>query len=174
MDAPPHKVTVLISGTQGEPMSALSRVAVDNHKHVSRGARRHGGAQLAHHSGQREGDLPHDRTTCRGAAPTCVYGIMNPPLHVSGHASVGGADADAEPGAAHATSCPIHGEYRQLAKHAQLAEHLRHVGPRRDLHPGNRRRRWRSTNTARARAAGSRSAASASIPARSTTWWRTW
>src|SRR5262249_52546653 len=31
----PDKVTVLISGTQGEPMSALSRVAVDNHKHIS-------------------------------------------------------------------------------------------------------------------------------------------
>ena len=26
---------MLISGTQGEPMSALSRVAVDNHKHLS-------------------------------------------------------------------------------------------------------------------------------------------
>src|SRR5215831_11277959 len=35
MDTPPNKMTVLISGTQGEPMSALSRVAVDNHKHVS-------------------------------------------------------------------------------------------------------------------------------------------
>src|ERR1043166_4950786 len=29
MEAPPDKVAVLISGTQGEPMSALSRVAVD-------------------------------------------------------------------------------------------------------------------------------------------------
>ena len=29
---PPEKVCVLISGTQGEPMSALSRAAVDNHK----------------------------------------------------------------------------------------------------------------------------------------------
>ena len=34
-DAARHKVAVLISGTQGEPMSALSRVAVDNHKHIS-------------------------------------------------------------------------------------------------------------------------------------------
>ena len=33
-DLPPDKVCVLISGTQGEPMSALSRAAVDNHKHA--------------------------------------------------------------------------------------------------------------------------------------------
>ena len=31
---PPEKVCVMISGTQGEPMSALSRAAVDNHKHA--------------------------------------------------------------------------------------------------------------------------------------------
>src|SRR5712672_2105281 len=35
MDVPPNKVAILISGTQGEPMSALARVAVDNHKHIS-------------------------------------------------------------------------------------------------------------------------------------------
>jgi ribonuclease J len=29
-----HDVVVMISGTQGEPMSALSRAAVDNHKHA--------------------------------------------------------------------------------------------------------------------------------------------
>ena len=33
-DLPPEQVCVLISGTQGEPMSALSRAAVDNHKHA--------------------------------------------------------------------------------------------------------------------------------------------
>src|ERR1700744_4029420 len=33
-DLPPEKVCVLISGTQGEPMSALSRAAVDNHRHA--------------------------------------------------------------------------------------------------------------------------------------------
>ena len=31
---PPEKVAVVVSGTQGEPMSALSRVAVDNHKNL--------------------------------------------------------------------------------------------------------------------------------------------
>ncbi|MGI4755860.1 MAG: ribonuclease J [Janthinobacterium lividum] len=33
-DMAPEKVCVMISGTQGEPMSALSRAAVDNHKHA--------------------------------------------------------------------------------------------------------------------------------------------
>ena len=55
------KVAILISGTQGEPMSALSRVAVDNHKHVSVEA----GDTVVLSSriipGKREGDLPHDR-----------------------------------------------------------------------------------------------------------------
>ena len=61
MDLPPDKVAILISGTQGEPMSALSRVAVDNHKHISVEQGDTRGAQLAHHSRQREGHLPHDR-----------------------------------------------------------------------------------------------------------------
>lgn len=33
-DTPDHKLLVMISGTQGEPMSALSRAAVNNHKHA--------------------------------------------------------------------------------------------------------------------------------------------
>src|SRR5437764_3520249 len=35
MSAAPGKVCVIVSGTQGEPMSALSRVAVDQHKSLS-------------------------------------------------------------------------------------------------------------------------------------------
>ncbi|MGH9582552.1 MAG: ribonuclease J, partial [Bryobacteraceae bacterium] len=34
MQMPPDKVVAVVSGTQGEPMSAMSRVAVDNHKHL--------------------------------------------------------------------------------------------------------------------------------------------
>src|SRR5262249_25311759 len=34
MQIPPNKVAAIVSGTQGEPMSAMSRVAVDNHKHL--------------------------------------------------------------------------------------------------------------------------------------------
>src|SRR6516225_389259 len=35
MTMAPSKVAVVVSGTQGEPMSAMSRVAVDNHKHLT-------------------------------------------------------------------------------------------------------------------------------------------
>src|SRR5712671_4348422 len=35
MSAAPGKVCVVVSGTQGEPMSAMSRVAVDSHKSLS-------------------------------------------------------------------------------------------------------------------------------------------
>ena len=71
MDTPPAKLTLLISGTQGEPMSALSRVAVDNHKHVSLEP----GDTVALSSriipGNEKAHLPHDRPSWRGAAPTC-------------------------------------------------------------------------------------------------------
>ena len=56
-----------------------------------------------------------------------MYGSMNPPLHVSGHGSVEELRLVlnlVRP----RYFMPIHGEYRQLAKHARLAEHLRFVG----------------------------------------------
>ena len=65
---PPDKVAVLVSGTQGEPMSALSRVAVDNHKHLSVET----GDTVVLSSriipGQREGHLPHDQPHSPSAA----------------------------------------------------------------------------------------------------------
>ena len=52
---------------------------------------------------------------------------MNPPLHVSGHASVEEMKLVlnlVRP----RYFMPIHGEFRQLSKHARLAEHLRFAG----------------------------------------------
>jgi ribonuclease J len=122
----PDKVTVLISGTQGEPMSALARVAVDNHKHISVDK----GDTVVLSSRIIPGNEKAifrmiDHMSRRGA--DVMYGATNPPVHVSGHASV----EELKLVLNLVRPCffmPIHGEYRQLSKHARLAEHLRFAG----------------------------------------------
>src|SRR5437764_11039828 len=122
----PDKVAVLISGTQGEPMSALARVAVDNHKHISVDA----GDTVALSSRIIPGNEKAiyrmiDHMARRGA--DVMYGTMNPPLHVSGHASVEEMTLLLNllrP----RYFMPVHGEFRQLSKHARLADHLRFAG----------------------------------------------
>jgi len=126
MQAAPNKVAVLVSGTQGEPMSALSRVAVDNHKSLTverddtvvLSARIIPGNEKAiyrmiNHLSKRGADV--------------IYGSMNPPVHVSGHGSAEELKLVlnlVRP----RYFMPIHGEYRQLARHASLAQHLRGAG----------------------------------------------
>src|ERR1700724_3868177 len=126
MQTAPSKVVAIVSGTQGEPMSAMSRVAVDNHKHLSietgdivaLSARiipgnEKGIYRMINHISRRGADL--------------VYGSMNPPIHVSGHGSAEELRLVlnlVRP----KYFVPVHGEYRQLAKHAQLAQHLSHLG----------------------------------------------
>jgi ribonuclease J len=126
MQMPPEKVAVVVSGTQGEPMSALSRVAVDNHKHlylqpddtVVFSSRIIPGNEkaiyrLMNHVARRGAEL--------------VYGNMQPPVHVSGHASEEELKLVlnlVRP----RYFVPIHGEYRQLSRHASLAQHLRSAG----------------------------------------------
>src|SRR6202035_274552 len=56
-----------------------------------------------------------------------IYGSMNPPIHVSGHGSAEELRLVlnlVRP----RFFIPIHGEYRQMARHAQLAQHLSHLG----------------------------------------------
>jgi ribonuclease J len=123
---PAEKLTILISGTQGEPMSALSRVAVDNHKHLSVEA----GDTVVLSSRIIPGNEKAifrmmDHLARRGA--DVIYGSMNPPIHVSGHGSVEELKLIlnlVRP----RYFVPIHGEFRMLTKHARLAEHLRHIG----------------------------------------------
>jgi ribonuclease J len=126
MQARPDKVCVVVSGTQGEPMSAMSRVAVDNHKNLSIGQ----GDTVVLSSRIIPGNEKAiyrmiNHVSRRGA--DVVYGTMNPPVHVSGHASSEELKLVlnlVRP----RYFVPIHGEYRQLAKHAALAQHLRHAG----------------------------------------------
>src|SRR5206468_900204 len=126
MDVAPGKVAFLISGTQGEPMSALARVAVDNHKHVS--VEKGDAVVLSSRiipGNEKAIFRMIDHMSKRGA--DVLYGSMNPPLHVSGHASIEEMKLVlnlVRP----RYFMPIHGEFRQLSKHARLADHLRFAG----------------------------------------------
>jgi ribonuclease J len=111
---------VLISGTQGEPMSALSRAAVDNHKH----AKIEKGDTVVLSSRIIPGNEKAiyrmiDHLFRRGARVIYEDG-SSPPVHVSGHASQEELKLIinlVKP----RYFIPIHGEYRQLKLHAELA-----------------------------------------------------
>jgi ribonuclease J len=126
MTMPADKVVAVVSGTQGEPMSSMSRVAVDNHKHLSIEA----GDTVVMSSRIIPGNEKAiyrmiNHVARRGA--DIVYGTMNPPVHVSGHASAEELRLVlnlVRP----RYFVPVHGEYRQLAKHVKLAQHLSNVG----------------------------------------------
>ncbi len=126
MQMPPNKVVVVVSGTQGEPMSAMSRVAVDNHKSLSvePGDTVAISARIIPGNEKAIGRMMNHLAR-RGA--DVVYGTMNPPIHVSGHGSAEELRLVlnlVRP----RFFVPIHGEYRQMARHAQLSKHLSHSG----------------------------------------------
>jgi len=116
----PEKVCVMISGTQGEPMSALSRAAVDNHKH----AKIEKGDTVVLSSRI----IPGNEKTIyrmidhlfRREAHVIYEDGSSPPVHVSGHASQEELKLVinlVKP----RYFIPIHGEYRQLKLHAEMA-----------------------------------------------------
>jgi ribonuclease J len=117
---PPEKVCVLISGTQGEPMSALSRAAVDNHKHAK--IEKNDTVVLSSRI------IPGNEKTIyrvidhlfRREAHVIYDDGSYPPVHVSGHASQDELKLVinlVKP----KFFTPIHGEYRQLKLHAEMA-----------------------------------------------------
>ncbi|MGH9669157.1 MAG: ribonuclease J [Terriglobales bacterium] len=117
---PPEKVCVLISGTQGEPMSALSRAAVDNHKHAHIGK----GDTVVLSSriipGNEKAIYRMIDHLFRREAHVIYEDGSSPPVHVSGHASQEELKLIinlVKP----RYFIPIHGEYRQLKRHAELA-----------------------------------------------------
>ena len=121
---PPEKVCVLISGTQGEPMSALSRAAVDNHKH----AKIEKGDTVVLSSRI----IPGNEKTIyrmidhlfRREAHVIYEDGTSPPVHVSGHGSQEELKLIinlVKP----RYFIPIHGEYRQLKLHAEMAAAMR-------------------------------------------------
>ena len=120
----PEQVCVLISGTQGEPMSALSRAAVDNHKH----AKIENGDSVVLSSriipGNEKAIYRMIDHLFRRQAHVIYEDGSSPPVHVSGHASQEELKLIinlVKP----KYFIPIHGEYRQLKLHAEMAGAMR-------------------------------------------------
>ena len=118
---PAEDVLCLTTGSQGEPMSALSRIAIDDHRHVKVGpgdtvvlsARSIPGNEKAigriiNHLARRGASVVHE-------------GIKH--VHVSGH----GSEEELKLVLSLARPryfIPVHGEYRQLSQHARIAERV--------------------------------------------------
>ena len=117
-DYPARKVACVTTGSQGEPMAALSRIAIDDHRHVRLepddvvvfSARAIPGNQRAigrvmDHIARRGAEVVHDERRA---------------VHVSGHGSAEELKlllSLVRP----RYFVPIHGEYRFLAEHARVA-----------------------------------------------------
>ena len=119
----PEKVCVLISGTQGEPMSALSRAAVDNHKHakIEKGDTVMLSSRII--PGNEKAIYRMIDHLFRREAHVIYEDGSSPPVHVSGHASQEELKLVInllKP----KYFIPIHGEYRQLKLHAELASSM--------------------------------------------------
>jgi ribonuclease J len=118
-DFPGQDVLCLCTGSQGEPLAALPRIAINDHKHVKLGgsdvvvfsARAIPGnekaiARVMNHVARRGADVISD-------------GMKH--VHVSGH----GSEEELKLMLALVKPrffVPIHGEYRQLARHARMAK----------------------------------------------------
>ncbi|MGA7856868.1 MAG: ribonuclease J [Terracidiphilus sp.] len=119
-DFAPEQLMILISGTQGEPMSALSRAAVDNHKHARIDAGDTGVLSSRIIPGNEKSIFRViDHLYRRDANVICDDG-SNGLIHVSGH----GCQEEmrllinlVRP----KFFVPVHGDYRYLRHHAKVA-----------------------------------------------------
>ena len=118
----PRRIVILASGSQAEPMSSLSRIAVDNHRHVSieendsviLSARIIPGNEksifrMLDHMFRRRALVYYDNSA----------GV----IHVSGHASQEEQKLILQL-VKPRYFVPVHGEYRHLFRHAALAHQL--------------------------------------------------
>ncbi|MFZ0739863.1 MAG: ribonuclease J [Candidatus Acidiferrales bacterium] len=119
----PHKLVVLASGTQAEPMSALSRIAVDNHRLLSIEENDTVILSARIIPGNERAIFRMIDHLFRRQVLVYYEGGRSAPIHVSGHASQEEMKLLlnlVRP----KYFVPMHGEYRQLFRHAALAEQL--------------------------------------------------
>ena len=118
MELPPGQVMILCTGSQGEPMSALTRIAYNDHPSISV---ERGDTVIISAKPVPGNELRvHDSINRLAKAGAEVLHQEIAPVHVSGHAcseEMRTLLSLIRPRA----MMPVHGEYRMLAAHGQLA-----------------------------------------------------
>ena len=117
------KLVVLASGTQAEPMSALSRISVDNHRLMSISANDTVILSARIIPGNEKAIFRMIDHLFRRRVLVYYEGGRNAPIHVSGHASQEEMKILLQL-VRPKYFIPMHGEYRQLFQHAALAEQV--------------------------------------------------
>src|ERR1700683_1453147 len=119
----PQKLVVLASGTQAEPMSALSRIAVDNHRLLSIAENDTVILSSRIIPGNEKAIFRMIDHFFRRRVLVYYEGGRSAPIHVSGHASQEEMKILLQL-VRPKYFVPLHGEYRQLFQHAALAEQV--------------------------------------------------
>jgi len=119
----PKRLVVLASGTQAEPMSALSRIAVDNHRMLSLAENDTVILSARIIPGNEKAIFRMIDHLFRRRVLVYYEGGRNSPIHVSGHASQEEMKILLQL-VRPKYFVPLHGEYRQLFQHAALAEQV--------------------------------------------------
>lgn len=120
---PPREVALVVAGSQGEPMSAMARIAVDRHRWI--GVEPGDDVVLSARvipGNEKAIFRMMDHFYRRGAHVHYDDG-SHPPVHVSGHGSAEELRLMlnlVRP----RYFIPVHGEYRQLSRHLELANEL--------------------------------------------------
>jgi ribonuclease J len=119
----PRRLAILASGTQAEPMSSLSRIAVDNHRLLSIGQNDTVILSARIIPGNEKAIFRMIDHLFRRNVLVYYEGGRAAPIHVSGHASQEEMKIILQL-VRPKYFVPLHGEYRQLFRHAALAEQM--------------------------------------------------
>jgi ribonuclease J len=114
-------VLCIATGSQGEPQAALSRIAIDDHRHVRLGPDDRVVFSARAIPGNEKAIARTMNHIARRGADVITDSMKH--VHVSGH----GAEEESKLMLSLVRPrylVPIHGEYRQLARHARVAERV--------------------------------------------------
>jgi len=118
---PAQDVLCMATGSQGEPMAALSRIAIDDHRHVKVGPNDTVVLSARAIPGNEKAIGRVMNHLARRGADVIYEGIKH--VHVSGH----GSEEELKLMLSLVRPrffIPVHGEFRQLSQHARIAERV--------------------------------------------------